>query len=194
MRTVILLLAVSATTAQQTGGKNIVHIQVDDLRTEIGAYLHSGSHVIHTPNIDRLAEVGIQQYDAHSASTGDVCVCSFAHVALTSGPQQDSAVSRPPVPPNVSRFESCLFDGGGLLRAPHWVTREILRPGRGGGRAGRGGAVVAGSDVPRAAQRSVVFDRAYAQQALCNPSRSSYLTGRRPDTTKVERESPHPIR
>jgi iduronate 2-sulfatase len=68
---------------------NIIHIQIDDLRTEIGAYMHNGNHKIYTPNIDRLAS------------------------------------------------------------------------------------------------RSVVFDRAYAQQALCNPSRASYMTGRRPDTTKI---------
>ena len=67
--------------------KNIVHIQIDDLRTEIGAY--NPNHVIHTPNIDKLAKKG------------------------------------------------------------------------------------------------VTFDRAYAQQALCNPSRASYMTGRYPDTTQV---------
>ncbi|GMH94149.1 hypothetical protein TrVE_jg12622 [Triparma verrucosa] len=67
--------------------KNIIHIQIDDLRTEIGAY--NPNHVIHTPNIDKLAAQG------------------------------------------------------------------------------------------------VTFDRAYAQQALCNPSRASYMTGRYPDTTKI---------
>src|SRR5204863_4697513 len=37
-------------------------------------------------------------------------------------------------------------------------------------------------NIERLAKRSVQFDRAYAQQAVCNPSRSSMLTGRRPDT------------
>ena len=70
-----------------TTPRNLIHIIVDDLRTEIGAY--TTSHEIHTPYIDELAS------------------------------------------------------------------------------------------------RGVTFDRAYAQQALCNPSRASFMTGRRPDTTQV---------
>lgn len=40
--------------------------------------------------------------------------------------------------------------------------------------------------LDRLAERGLVFERAYCQQAVCNPSRSSFLTGLRPDTVGVD--------
>ncbi|GDY20934.1 iduronate-2-sulfatase [Verrucomicrobiota bacterium] len=46
-------------------------------------------------------------------------------------------------------------------------------------------------NLDRLARRSVQFDRAYCQQAVCNPSRSSLLTGCRPDTLRIWNNGTH---
>ena len=40
-------------------------------------------------------------------------------------------------------------------------------------------------NIDRLAAKSLLLKRAYVQQAICSPSRTSLLTGRRPDTTHV---------
>jgi uncharacterized sulfatase len=48
-----------------------------------------------------------------------------------------------------------------------------------------GNSTVKTPNIDRLAARGVQFDRAYVQYTVCNPSRSSFLTGLRPDQTQI---------
>ncbi|MEP4078402.1 sulfatase [Haloferula sp.] len=48
-----------------------------------------------------------------------------------------------------------------------------------------GNTVIKSPNIDALAKQGITFNRAYCQQAVCSPSRSSVMTGARPDTTQV---------
>lgn len=58
-------------------------------------------------------------------------------------------------------------------------------------RLGVYGGPIKTPNLDRFAKSAVLFNRAYCQYPLCSPSRSSLMTGRAPDTTKVYDNSVH---
>ncbi len=62
-----------------------------------------------------------------------------------------------------------------------FVAVDDLRPEFGA----YGAAHVKSPNLDRIAKAGITFNRAYCQQAVCSPTRSSLMTGTRPDTTKV---------
>ena len=62
-----------------------------------------------------------------------------------------------------------------------FVAVDDLRPEFGA----YGASYVHSPNLDRIARAGITFNRSYCQQAVCSPTRSSLMTGTRPDTTKV---------
>lgn len=83
----------------------------------------------------------------------------------------------------ISLFVSCSTKKEKVQRQPNilFLAVDDLRP-----ELGCYGSLIAQSpNIDQLASRSLVFDRAYCQQAICGVSRPSLLTGTRPETLGI---------
>ena len=78
---------------------------------------------------------------------------------------------------------SAISQSQGQLKNVLFIGIDDLRPELGT----YGSKVTKSPNIDKLASRSMVFERAYCQVAVCSPSRASLLTGRRPDTNHVWR-------
>ena len=84
-----------------------------------------------------------------------------------------------------SAFVTCIstLHAAPLTERPNilFIVADDLRPELGC----YGKTYIHSPNIDRIAAKGMVFNRAYCQQAVCAPTRSSLLTGTRPDTNKV---------
>jgi len=80
----------------------------------------------------------------------------------------------------ANRFSACSHQTGPRKNVLLLISDD-LRPEIGA----YGAKYMSTPNLDRLASHSAVLRRAYVQEAVCSPSRTSMLTGRRPDTTRV---------
>jgi hypothetical protein len=87
---------------------------------------------------------------------------------------------RPPPPPYHP-----LFPTPAGARNVLFLAVDDMRPSLGAYNFTIPGHPTHSPNIDKLASEGTVFTRAYVQYAYCSPSRNSFMTGRRPDTTKV---------
>lgn len=117
----------------------------------------------------------------------DSTVRSVLHSAHTLQPWvRTGVIMTDPMRP-LALLSLCLLLVGGLHAGDAkrlnvlFIAVDDLRPEA----HASGSDVIRTPNLDRLAARGTTFERAYCQQAVCSPSRSSLMTGRRPDATRV---------
>ena len=118
----VFLMAVACTPAQQKK-KNVLFIIADDLNDNIGAY---GHYLAKTPNIDRLAEEGMQFNQAFC----NFPLCGPSRASMMTGLYPDQTghhklrdLIRDHVPDVVTMSQSFMKDSAGIWIWHPWVLK-----------------------------------------------------------------------
>ena len=113
---------------------------------------------------------------------------AVVNASRTADPHCISAIMppRPPPPPFVPPYPT-----PALAKNVLFLAVDDMRPNLGAynfsayGRVGDPGVKSHSPHLDKLAGEGMLFSRAYVQYSFCSPSRNSFMSGRRPDTTKV---------